>query len=47
MFNKLEIEYLIEILQNEISSYIESGYSKEDEYITILNNIIMKLRRIL
>lgn len=34
----------IEIIENEISSYIESGYSKQDEYVVILNNILLKLR---
>lgn len=29
MLTKIEIEYLIEIIENEISSYIDSGYSKK------------------
>ncbi len=45
MLTKIEIEYLIEIIENEISSYIENSYSKQDEYVVILNNILLKLRR--
>ena len=44
MLTKIEIEYLIEIIENEISSYIDSGYSKNDEYVLILNNILLKFR---
>ena len=44
MLTKIEIEYLIEIIENEISSYIDSGYSKNDEYVLILNNLLLKLR---
>ena len=46
MLTKIEIEYLIEIIENEIDSYVNyNGYSKDSDYVIILNGILEKLRR--
>ena len=41
--NKEELDILEELLNEEILSYINSGYSINDTYIITLRNIIKKL----
>lgn len=41
--NKDELETLQELLNEEIISYLESGYLKTDEYVIYLLSIIKKL----
>ena len=43
MLSKEELECLQEILNEEILSYIQSGYKITDEYIILCRNILKKL----
>ena len=43
MFNQRELDYLEEILNDEISEYLRSGYGVDDEYIVTLRGILQKL----
>lgn len=46
MFNEFEKSILIEIIENEIDSYVNyNGYRKDSDYVIILNGILEKLRR--
>lgn len=38
-----ELECLQEIINEEILSYLDSGYNIQDEYIILLRNILKKL----
>ena len=41
--DKEDLEILEEVLNEEIASYLQSGYSKNDEYVIKLRNILKKL----
>lgn len=41
--SKEEKSILQEIINEEIKSYLESGYKETDEYITILRKLLKKL----
>lgn len=43
MFNVEELECLQEVINEEILSYLDSGYNIQDEYIILLRNILKKL----
>lgn len=38
-----ELECLQEVINEEILSYLDSGYNIQDEYIVLLRNILKKL----
>lgn len=38
-----ELECLQEVMNEEILSYLDSGYNIQDEYIILLRNILKKL----
>ena len=38
-----ELECLQEVINEEILSYLDSGYNLQDEYIILLRNILKKL----
>ncbi len=39
-----EKELLQDIIKEEITEYLDSGYSKEDNYVITLNNILNKFK---
>ena len=43
MLNVEELECLQEVINEEILSYLDSGYNIQDEYIILLRNILKKL----
>lgn len=43
MLNVEELECLQEVINEEILSYLDSGYNIKDEYIILLRNILKKL----
>ena len=43
MFNQRELNYLEEILNEEIVNYLRSGYSLTDDYIVTLRGMLEKL----
>lgn len=43
MLNVEELECLQEVINEEILSYLDSGYNIQDEYIISLRNILKKL----
>ena len=43
MFNQRELNYLEEILNEEILSYLRSGYGLDSEYVVTLRGILEKL----
>lgn len=43
MLNQEELECLQEILNEEILSYIQSGYKITDDYVVLCRNILKKL----
>ena len=43
MFDKNELAILEELLNEEIESYCQSGYSVKSEYVVRLRNMIKKL----
>ena len=43
MFEVEELECLQEIINEEILSYLESGYNIKDEHIILCRNILKKL----
>lgn len=43
MLTKRDLDILEEIINEEILSYLDSGYSKETEYVKDLRNLLNKL----
>ena len=43
MLAKEDLEILEEIINEEIESYLQSGYSLKDQYVIDLRNILKKL----
>ena len=43
MFTKNELAILEELLNDEVFSYLDSGYSIDDEYIVDIRNIMRKI----
>lgn len=43
MFNQRELNYLEEILNEEILSYLRSGYGLDNEYVVTLRGMLEKL----
>lgn len=41
--SKEELDTLEEVINEEILSYLDSGYNLTDEYVIILRNILKKL----
>lgn len=41
--SKKELEYLEEIINDEIIEYLDSGYSVDDDYVVNLRNLLKKL----
>ena len=41
--SKKELEYLEEIINNEIVEYLDSGYSVDDDYVIDLRKLLKKL----
>ena len=43
MFTKEELDILEEVLNEEIESYCQSGYSLRSDYVITLRNLLKKL----
>lgn len=43
MFDIYELNILEELLNEEISNYLHSGYSLDDEYVIRMRNMLKKL----
>ena len=43
MFDKKELGYLEEMINEEIKGYLDSGYSLEDDYVVTLRGMLEKL----